>query len=102
MIADALAGKIDLIVTKSVSRFARNTVDSLTAVRQLKEHGVEIFFEKEKRSILEKFVNDFSEFPPEQRLNKTLMVKLVNEIIIFSDSRVIVEMKNGMQITTQQ
>ena len=33
MIADALDGKIDLIVTKSVSRFARNTVDSLTAVR---------------------------------------------------------------------
>lgn len=32
MIADALAGKIDLIVTKSVSRFARNTVDSLTTV----------------------------------------------------------------------
>ena len=55
-----------------------------------------------KRSILEKFANDFSEFPPEQRLNKTLMVKLVNEIIIFSDGRVIVEMKNGMQITTQQ
>ena len=55
-----------------------------------------------KRSILEKFVNDFSEFRPEQRLNKTLMVKLVNEIIIFSDGRVIVEMKNGMQITTQQ
>ena len=55
-----------------------------------------------KRSILEKFVNDFSEFSPEQRLNKTLMVKLVNEIIIFSDGRVIVEMKNGMQITTQQ
>lgn len=47
MVADALAGKIDLIVTKSVSRFARNTVDSLTTVRQLKEKGVEIFFEKE-------------------------------------------------------
>lgn len=47
MIADALAGKIDLIVTKSVSRFARNTVDSLTTVRQLKEKGVEIYFEKE-------------------------------------------------------
>ena len=47
MIADALAGKIDLIVTKSVSRFARNTVDSLTSIRKLKEHGVEIFFEKE-------------------------------------------------------
>ena len=46
MVADALAGKIDLIVTKSVSRFARNTVDSLTTVRQLKEKGVEIYFEK--------------------------------------------------------
>ena len=47
MIADALTGKIDLIVTKSVSRFARNTVDSLTTVRQLKDKGVEIYFEKE-------------------------------------------------------
>ena len=47
MIAEALSGKIDLIVTKSVSRFARNTVDSLTTVRQLKEKGVEIYFEKE-------------------------------------------------------
>lgn len=47
MIADALSGKIDLIVTKSVSRFARNTVDSLTTVRKLKDKGVEVFFEKE-------------------------------------------------------
>lgn len=47
MVRDALAGKIDLIVTKSVSRFARNTVDSLTTVRKLKEHGTEIYFEKE-------------------------------------------------------
>jgi len=47
MIADALKGKMDLIVTKSVSRFARNTVDSLTTVRQLKEKGIEIYFEKE-------------------------------------------------------
>lgn len=47
MVADALAGKIDLIVTKSVSRFARNTVDSLTTVRKLKEKGVEVYFEKE-------------------------------------------------------
>lgn len=47
MVADALAGKIDLIVTKSVSRFARNTVDSLVTVRKLKEHGTEVFFEKE-------------------------------------------------------
>lgn len=47
MIKDALDGKIDLIITKSVSRFARNTVDSLTTVRQLKEKGIEIYFEKE-------------------------------------------------------
>lgn len=40
MITDALDGKIDLIVTKSVSRFARNTVDSLTTVRKLKEKGI--------------------------------------------------------------
>ena len=47
MVADALADKIDLIITKSVSRFARNTVDSLTTIRKLKEHGIEVYFEKE-------------------------------------------------------
>ena len=48
MIQDALAGKIDLIITKSVSRFARNTVDTLTTIRKLKEHGVEVYFEEQK------------------------------------------------------
>lgn len=47
MIADALAGKVDLIITKSVSRFARNTVDSLSTIRKLKEHNIECYFEKE-------------------------------------------------------
>ena len=47
MVNDALAGHIDLILTKSVSRFARNTVDSLITVRKLKEKGVEVYFEKE-------------------------------------------------------
>lgn len=47
MIQDALEGKIDLIITKSVSRFARNTVDSLQTVRRLKDKGVEVYFEKE-------------------------------------------------------
>lgn len=47
MIKDALAGKIDLIITKSISRFARNTVDMLTTIRNLKDAGVEVFFEKE-------------------------------------------------------
>lgn len=47
MVADALDGKIDLIITKSVSRFARNTVDSLTTIRKLKENSIEVYFEKE-------------------------------------------------------
>ena len=47
MIQDALNGKIDLIITKSVSRFARNTVDTLTTIRKLKDHRVEVYFEKE-------------------------------------------------------
>ncbi|MEI7539427.1 MAG: recombinase family protein [Candidatus Saccharibacteria bacterium] len=47
MITDALDGKIDLILTKSISRFARNTVDTLTTVRRLKEKDVEVHFEKE-------------------------------------------------------
>ncbi len=47
MVNDALSGKIDLILTKSISRFARNTVDTLTTVRTLKAHKVEVYFEKE-------------------------------------------------------
>ena len=47
MMKDALEGKMDLILTKSISRFARNTVDSLSAIRLLKSRNVEVFFEKE-------------------------------------------------------
>lgn len=47
MIKLALDGEIDLIITKSISRFARNTVDTLTTVRKLKAKGVEVYFEKE-------------------------------------------------------
>ncbi len=47
MIEDAMAGRIDLIITKSVSRFARNTVDSLSTIRKLKDSGCECYFEKE-------------------------------------------------------
>lgn len=44
MINDALRGDIDLILTKEVSRFARNTVDTLSYTRKLKEHGVGVIF----------------------------------------------------------
>ena len=47
MVEDAMNGRIDLILTKSISRFARNTVDSLVTIRELKAKGVEVFFEKE-------------------------------------------------------
>ena len=47
MIEDCKAGEIDYIITKSISRFARNTVDTLQTVRDLQSHGVQVFFEKE-------------------------------------------------------
>ena len=53
MIKDCRAGKIDVIITKSISRFARNTLDCLQHVRQLKELGVGIIFEKENIDTLD-------------------------------------------------
>jgi len=47
MVEDARAGKLDIIITKSITRFARNTVTLLETVRELRQRGVDIFFEKE-------------------------------------------------------
>lgn len=47
MLSDCHAGKIDLIITKSISRFARNTVTLLETVRMLKAMGVDVFFEEQ-------------------------------------------------------
>ena len=47
LLADCRAGKIDLVLTKSVSRFARNTVDTLATVRELRHLGVDVFFEEQ-------------------------------------------------------
>ncbi|KNY29483.1 recombinase family protein [Pseudobacteroides cellulosolvens] len=52
MINDAVAGRIDLIITKSISRFARNTLDTLKYVRLLKDYNVAILFEKENINTL--------------------------------------------------
>ena len=54
MIKDALDGKIDMILTKSVSRFARNTVNSLLTIRKLKEKNVAVVFEKEGVNTLDR------------------------------------------------
>lgn len=47
LLADCRAGRIDLVITKSISRFARNTVALLETVRELKELGVDVFFEEQ-------------------------------------------------------
>jgi DNA invertase Pin-like site-specific DNA recombinase len=69
MVEDALCGKIDLIITKSVSRFARNTVDTIATVRLLKAKGVEIYFEKE----------NIRSFDGKSELVLTIMASLAQE-----------------------
>ncbi len=69
MIADALNGKINLIITKSISRFARNTLDTISFVRKLKDNGVEVFFEKENLWTLD----------PKSELILTIMASIAQE-----------------------
>ena len=52
MINDCMTGKINLVITKSISRFARNTLDTLKYVRMLKEKNVAVMFEDEKINTL--------------------------------------------------
>lgn len=52
MIVDCMDGKIDMVITKSISRFARNTVDTLNFVRKLKSYNVAVFFEEENINTL--------------------------------------------------
>ena len=47
MIDECMEGSIDMVITKSISRFARNTLDCLKYIRQLKEKSIPVFFEKE-------------------------------------------------------
>ena len=47
MIDECMAGNIDIVITKSISRFARNTLDCLKYIRQLKEKNIAVWFEKE-------------------------------------------------------
>lgn len=69
MIKDALLGKIDLIITKSISRFARNTLDTISYVRKLKAKGIEVFFEKENLWTLD----------PKSELILTIMASIAQE-----------------------
>ena len=69
MIQKAMNGEIDLILTKSISRFARNTVDTLQTVRKLKAAGVEVIFEKENLHTLD----------PKSEVMLTIMSSLAQE-----------------------
>ncbi len=97
MIEDALAGKIDLIVTKSVSRFARNTVDSLTTIRKLKEHNVGCYFEKENINTLdgggELLITIMSSFAQEESRSISENVTW-GQRKRFSDGKVLLSYKN--------
>ena len=53
MMEEARAGRIDMIITKSISRFARNTLDCLTHIRELKDLGIPVLFEKENINTLD-------------------------------------------------
>ena len=53
LIEDCMAGQVDMIVTKSISRFARNTLDCLKYIRQLKDKNIPVFFEKEAINTLD-------------------------------------------------
>lgn len=53
LIDDCMAGRVDMIITKSISRFARNTLDCLKYIRQLKEKEIPVFFEKENINTLD-------------------------------------------------
>ena len=47
MIAECMDGNIDMVITKSISRFARNTLDCLQYIRQLKDKNISVYFEKD-------------------------------------------------------
>ena len=80
MIDDALEGKIDMIIAKSISRFARNTLDTLKYVRLLREHNVDVYFEKENIHTLEldseMFLTLYSAFAQAESESTSMNVKM--------------------------
>lgn len=88
MIEDAKNGDFDLIITREVSRFARNTVDTLTYVHQLKKVGVEVYF----------ISDNIWSFDPDGDLRLTIMASLAQE-----ESRKVSERsKKGQEISRKK
>ncbi|MEG0164871.1 recombinase family protein [Anaerorhabdus sp.] len=78
LMKDAMAGKIDLIITKSVTRFARNTLDAISWIRKLKDKGVDVFFETDNMHSLtanEMDLTILSAFAQESSHNKSIAIK---------------------------
>lgn len=80
MIDDAINGKIDMIIAKSISRFARNTLDTLKVCRELREHNVDVYFEKENIHTLEldseMFLTLYSAFAQAESESTSMNVKM--------------------------
>ncbi len=83
MIEDAKSGFIDVILVKSVSRFARNLIDLLTLVRQLRKINVEVYFEQQEMSSLDtacdQMITLFAEFAEEEARSVSQNVRWRNE-----------------------
>ena len=88
MLKDAESGKFDLIVTREVSRFARNTVDTLQETRKLKKMGVEVYFTEDN---IWTFKDDDGE------LKLTIMATLAQN----ESKKISQRVKAGQQITFQ-
>ena len=83
MIEDALVHKFDMILTREVSRFARNTVDTLNYTRKLRDHGVEVYF-----------INDgIKTFDGDGELRLTLMATLAQD----ESRKTSIRVKSGQQ-----
>ena len=114
MLADCRKGKIDMVITKSISRFARNTVTLLNAVRELKSIGIDVFFEEENIHSLssdgELMLTIFASYAQEEsrsvsdnqkwRIRKGYANgELLNWHIMFGYR---ISKKDGIQINTEQ
>lgn len=87
MIQDAKAGKFDLILTREVSRFARNTVDTLNYTRELKRKGIEVFF-----------INDnIKTFDGDGELRLTIMATLAQD----ESRKTSIRVKSGQKTSMQ-
>ena len=105
MIEDCRAGKIDRILVKSISRFARNTVDSLMYIRELKELGISVFFESEQIDTLtpggEVLIAILAAIAEQESRNMSTNIKWAFQKR-FKEGEVIINFKNSLGYTREK